>query len=103
MKDFFSKINWDIRFSDPVFVGQVFLGILLPIAAYFGLTGQDLTTWNVVGGLLLDALKNPYVLFMCVVNVYNIVKDPTTPGFADSERALHYIEQGTKPEKGEDE
>ena len=83
-------INIKVRFRNPVFIAQLFLAVLTPILAYAGLTMQDLTTWKALGDLLLSAVKNPYVLSLVVVSVFNAVTDPTTAGITDSERALTY-------------
>lgn len=87
-------INWKIRFKNPVFIGQLFLAVLVPILAYAGLTLQDITTWGKLGNILLDAAGNPYVLGLIAVSVYNAVTDPTTSGLSDSKRALDYDELG---------
>lgn len=83
-------INIKVRFRNPVFIAQLILAVLTPILAYAGLTMQDLTTWKALGDLLLGAVKNPYVLSLVVVSVFNAVTDPTTAGVTDSERALTY-------------
>jgi len=83
-------INYKVRFRNPVFIAQLILAVLTPILAYAGLTMQDLTTWKALGDLLLSAVKNPYVLSLVVVSVFNAVTDPTTAGVKDSERALTY-------------
>ena len=83
-------INIKVRFRNPVFIAQLILAVLTPVLAYAGLTMQDLTTWKALGDLLLGAVKNPYVLSLVVVSVFNAVTDPTTAGVKDSERALTY-------------
>ncbi|WP_017728476.1 phage holin [Halalkalibacterium ligniniphilum] len=89
------KINWKVRSSNPLFWVQVFLAIVVPIGAYFGLTGQDITSWPILFRVVIDALSNPYVLFTVAVSVYNAVMDPTTYGLGDSKQALGY----KKPKK----
>lgn len=88
-------INLKVRFKNPVFIAQLVLAILTPILAYAGLTAQDLTSWSVLGSLLLNALSNPYVLAMVAVSVWNALNDPTTSGVKDSTEALTY----TAPKK----
>ena len=83
-------INIKVRFRNPVFIAQLILAVLTPILAYAGLTVADLTTWKALGDLLLSAVKNPYVLSLVVVSVFNAITDPTTAGITDSERALTY-------------
>lgn len=84
------KINWKVRVKNKQFWAQVFLAIAVPIGAYFGITGADLATWGALGGVLVDAVSNPYVLFTIVVSVYNAIPDPTVAGLSDSAQALAY-------------
>lgn len=84
------KLNWKIRFKNPVFIAQLLLSILLPILAYFGMTMEEITSWSILGNLLLEAVKNPYVLGLIVVSVWNAVNDPTVSGVLDSKQALSY-------------
>lgn len=83
------KINWKVRFKNPLFVAQLGMSILVPILAYAGLTVQDLTTWKALGDLLLGAFSNPYVLGLVAISVYNAVLDPTTRGVNDSLNVLN--------------
>ena len=84
------KLNWKVRFKNPVFIAQLVLSILIPILSYMGLTVQDLTTWAALGNALLEAIKNPYVLGLVIVSVWNALNDPTTKGVGDSVNALTY-------------
>lgn len=84
------KINWKIRFKNPVFLIQLALALVLPILAYAGLSFQDLTSWAVLWGVVKNALGNPYVLGLAAVSVWNAINDPTTAGLCDSMRALGY-------------
>lgn len=89
------KLNFKVRFKNPVFWTQLFLAILTPILAYAGLTMQDLTTWKALYTLLFEAIRNPYVLGLVLVSLWNAVNDPTTSGLGDSSGALTY----TKPKE----
>lgn len=51
---------------------------------------QDLTSWKALGELLLEAVRNPYVLGLVLVSLWNAVNDPTTSGLGDSSSALTY-------------
>lgn len=84
------KINWKVRFKNPMFIAQIVLAIFTPILAYAGLTAQDITTWKALGDLIMGAIMNPYVLGLVIVSVYNAIIDPTTKGINDSEKALTY-------------
>lgn len=83
-------MNLKVRFKNPVFIAQLILAILTPILAYAGLTVQDLTSWQALGEILLEAIRNPYVLGLIVVSVWNALNDPTTAGITDSAQALTY-------------
>lgn len=83
------KINWKLRFKNPLFIAQLGMSILVPILAYAGLTVQDLTTWKALNDLLLGAFSNPYVLGLVAISVYNAILDPTTRGLNDSLNVLN--------------
>lgn len=85
-------INWKVRVKNPIFWVQVGLAVLTPILAYMGMNLQDLTTWGTVGAVLFEAIKNPYVLGLVAVSVWNAINDPTTAGIGDSKQALTYEE-----------
>lgn len=91
------KINWKVRLKNPLFLAQVGAAMAVPVLAYMGLTVQDMTSWPAVGQVILGAVKNPYVLGLAAVSVFNAVQDPTTAGLADSRQALTYKE----PRRGE--
>lgn len=83
-------MNLKVRFRNPVFIAQLILAIILPILAYAGLTTQDITSWSILGDLLLGAIKNPYVLSLVAVSVWGSLTDPTTAGLGDSAQAMTY-------------
>jgi phi LC3 family holin len=87
-----AKINWLVRFQNPVFIAQLALSVLFPILAYAGIELKDLTSWLILGKTFVAAVQNPYVLGLVVVSVWHAVNDPTTKGLADSEQALEYKE-----------
>lgn len=85
-------MNLKVRLKNPVFIVQILMSILLPILTYMGLTVENLTTWSALGGVLLEAIKNPYVLGLVAVSVWNALNDPTTRGLKDSANAMTYTE-----------
>lgn len=85
-------INWKVRLKNPVFWVQVAVAIVLPILAYLGLSWDDMTSWAALGGIFLEAIRNPVILASVVVSVWNAINDPTTKGLGDSARALGYEE-----------
>ena len=84
------KINWKVRIKNPWFWIQTGLAIFAPVMAYMGITAQELTSWSIVGTVLLEAVKNPFVLGLVAVSVWNAINDPTTAGLSDSLQALTY-------------
>lgn len=90
------NINWKIRVKNVSFWVSVALAVFTPILAYMGLTAQDITTWSALGNMLLNAIKNPYILLMVAVSVYNAVVDPTSTGVTDSAKALGYSEPNSE-------
>ena len=85
-------INWKVRIKNPVFWVQVAAAIVLPILTYLGLSWEDMTSWAALGGIFLEAVKNPVILVSVLVSVWNAVNDPTTKGLGDSRRAMEYTE-----------
>lgn len=83
-------INWKVRLRNPVFWAELAAAVVLPILAYMGLGWEDMTSWAALGGIFLEAVKNPVILTAVVVSVWNAVNDPTTKGLKDSDRAMTY-------------
>ena len=86
------KINWKVRFKNPVFIANLLLAIIVPILAYCGLKWEDMTTWYALGNLFVEAVKNPVIVVSVIVSVWNAINDPTTAGLSDSKNALTYVE-----------
>lgn len=95
MMEWLKKINWEVRFKNIVFICDILAAVAVPVLAYFGLTGADLTSWSVVWSTIVQAVSNPYVCFLMVVAAWNAIHDPTTKGVGDSAQALTY----TSPNK----
>ena len=83
-------INWKVRIKNPVFWVQIAAAIVVPILAYLGLSWEDMTSWSALGGIFLEAVKNPVILVSVLVSVWNAINDPTTKGLSDSQRAMEY-------------
>ncbi|WP_262316681.1 phage holin family protein [Lacticaseibacillus parakribbianus] len=90
-----TKINWKARVQNPVWWVQIVLAIFLPVLAYFGLDGKDMSTWKAFFDLLWRAFSNPYVVAMMLGSAWSAINDPTTAGVSDSMQALGY----TAPKK----
>lgn len=89
-------MNLKVRFKNPIFILQLILAVLSPILLYANLTVQDLTTWDLVGKLLLGAFSNPYLLVNVGISVWNALNDPTTAGITDSMQAMNYEKPRSK-------
>lgn len=89
------NINAKVRLKNPVFITQLILAVFTPVLSYAGLTARDITTWNALWDLITSALRNPYILGLVAMSVWNAVNDPTTSGISDSLTALTY----RKPKK----
>ena len=86
------KINWLVRFKNPIFIANLAMAVLVPILTYMGLSWEDMTTWAALGGVFVEAVKNPVVVVSVAVSVWNAINDPTTAGLSDSKNALTYTE-----------
>lgn len=85
------KLNWKVRLNNPVWWAQVVIAFFAPILGYVGLNWTDLTTWQSVGNLLVQAISNPVIVVLVIVSVASTLNDPTTKGLSDSDRAMDYI------------
>ena len=47
------KINWKVRFKNPVFWFNLAASIFLPMLACLGFNWEDMTSWQAVGNVLL--------------------------------------------------
>lgn len=90
------KINWKVRFKNPVFIVQVIGAIILPILAAHNMEASDITSWSALWNLIVDTVSNPYILLTVLWTGYCAITDPSTTGFSDSDNVLDY----NKPKKG---
>lgn len=89
------NINWKLRLKQPTWWLGIVSVILSPILTYFGLTYQDLTTWQSLGEIFSQFISNPYligVVIVALLGALGVTVDPTTVGVDDSIRALGYTE-----------
>lgn len=82
-------INLDVRFQNPQYWFMMAIAIITPIVSYLGLNVSDITSWGVLMEMLGQAIANPYLLVLVIVNVYNATVDGTTKGFKDSKMMLN--------------
>lgn len=86
------KINWKVRFKNPVFWFNLAAAIFLPMLACFGMNWEDMTSWQAIGKVIAQSVQNPVVVVSVLVSVWNLLNDPTTHGLSDSSQALTYAE-----------
>lgn len=76
MKAFLEKLK-KIKLSGWI---SIALAVITPVLAYFGMTGEDFTTWGKVGEVIVQAVSNPYVVFLMLVGLYGAIQNPKTKG-----------------------
>lgn len=91
------KINWKVRFKNPVWWAEVAAALILPMLAAVGISWEQVTSWAALWDVIRAAFANPATIAAVIVSVWNTVIDPTTRGICDSARALCY----DKPHCGE--
>lgn len=84
------KINWKVRFKNPMFWAGIIVAVVATVTAQLGLSIDSITTWSQLWLHLKEAVSNPVVVVAVVTAVYNAVIDPTTKGVCDSKDALKY-------------
>ncbi len=77
------KINWKVRFKNPVFWRNILIAFIAPVLTYMGINMSDLTTWQAVFDVLKQAVMNPVILVSVLVSVWNALNASTSSG--DSE------------------
>lgn len=91
----FLGINWTVRFKNPQFWIGIILSILVPPLAYTGTEFSEVTSWGKFFTILGDGFKNPYIVLMMLVGIYNAIVDNTTKRFGDSYIAKQYLRPRT--------
>ena len=82
-------INLKVRLRNPQFIVRLIASIVLPALAFVGFSIEDLTSWNLVGEALLELLKSPIAIGIILLNIINIVPDPTKTGLTDSKLVIN--------------
>lgn len=90
------KINWKVRFNNPIFWRNIVIAIVAPILTYLGVNWSDMTTWSAFFNLFVQAASNPVIIVAVIVSVWNAVNDPTTAGDSDSIAAMNYTHPKSK-------
>lgn len=86
------KINWLVRFRNPVWVGafisQVFIVIQIILVGLNGIGVTDFQLTKEVEGWILTLVNAIFVVLASL----GVVQDPTVKGVSDSNQALRYDE-----------
>ena len=82
-------INLDVRLQNPQYWFMLAIAVITPIVSYLGLNVADITSWGMLMDMIGQAIMNPYLLVLVMVNVYNATVDGTTKGFKDSKMMLN--------------
>ena len=82
-------INLKIRAKNVSFWISIIIAFLTPILAYMGISREQITTWPQFADIMINAIKNPYVVMLIIASVYNAVIDPTTKGIKDSPNVMN--------------
>lgn len=85
-------MNIKVRLKNPIFWVQLGGAFLLTALSYNMMQPQDLTTWNGLFNIVKGVFSNPYLLGLCIWNMWSAANDPTTKGIKDSELARTYAE-----------
>lgn len=56
------KINWKVRFKNPLFYAALILAIVVPVEVMFGINFEDLTSWPLVWDIAKKAVLTPHLV-----------------------------------------
>lgn len=90
------RINWKVRVYNPQFWIAIGVVLFTNLFAKAGVSFEDITSWSKLGGLILDALKNPYAFINLAAIVYVAVIDFTTKGVGDSDLVMNRLRNKNK-------
>lgn len=82
------KINWKLRFKNPMFWVLIIGSIIGTALTYNSMKPQDLTTWSSVFNLAKGIVLNPFLLFTCLWTAFASVIDTTSKGIGDTDHAI---------------
>ena len=83
-------INLTARFNKKnlQFISRFALAVFVPVLAYFGLSFEQLDSWPVVWDVFVQAISNPYVVILTIINGINVVFDSTHSQLKDTDLVL---------------
>ncbi len=77
------NLDWETRIKNPIFWAEITVAVVAPILAYFGMNFSELTTWNALFQLFVEAIQNPVIVVSIIVSVHNTITNPLTNGLSD--------------------
>lgn len=86
-------INWKIRIMDKQFWLEIVPAVLLLAQMVAALLGFELDLGD-LGSKLVAVINAVFAVLV----ILGVVRDPTTPGLSDSDRAMNYVEPGVLPD-----
>lgn len=93
-EDEVKMINWKIRIMDKQFWLEIVPAVLLLVQMVAALLGFELDLGE-LGSKLVAVINAVFAVLV----ILGVVRDPTTPGMSDSDRAMEYVEPGVLPEE----
>lgn len=91
------KINWTVRLKNKTWLTAA---LSLLVAFVFNV----LALFDIAPAITQDNVMQLISLLLTILGGMGVIVDPTTPGMADSERAMRYVEPGrleTEPPDGQ--
>lgn len=86
----FLGINFKLRFKNPQFLVRTAISIILPALAYIGISQEEaLSSWSALGDVTVDIFSSPMALGIILLNILNLLPDPTRASLTDSERVIN--------------
>lgn len=80
------KANLKVRLKNPWF----WVGVFGVVFTAIRVSPESLTSWDAVLEVLLDFVKNPFLIGSTIIALLGVFVDPTTAGVGDSKQALTY-------------
>lgn len=81
-------INLKVRLKNPQFLLRTAAAIVLPALAFIGIDAQSLTSWDLFFDAVMQIVTNPVAIGIIVLNIANLIPDPTRNRLSDSDLVL---------------
>ena len=64
------------------------MSMVVPIAAYYGINAQDITSWDILHDTFIKSIQNPYVIGCALLAAWSAIYDPTSNGLSDCKSVM---------------